>query len=517
LLSELGYDISDLEDLFENLKTSRDPVYSNQIGFGQICLAGNRNYPEYMDRIYAVVQEGRLFSIIEQDDSLSTHPSAEARKELYLRAWEGTKSVDVPQNNAVNEEYERYRLLAANVLARTLMTEHNYIESLYLVCQLREKYPNDAELTKLYLKLQVLITQSKYLFNESSIVNEYGSSCIDSNYLAFRRGILSVPALEMNIITTTNIQSVLETSSDTYINRLLDFAYQFLYKYNPKLIANVDGELKLSSDEILDQVQVKKPLLTSEQKEKYKELRKEGYIIVDTLISSKALIDRFVADFDDYNQFKKSLKNYKLTRDAFEKMLTVDEFFIDFDPDESYRKYRKGKRNSAAPISDDAISAIVQTDTCVFTRTKGGVEIDSKRTLEVEEMITELLQEEGYFKKDLTNLKGTDQTTSVRDNHVHYLLTNWIGECLNFEDLIYSVADEEISDYLASSNTEYLIYNFNILNKSKSNAKYRCLYYNLYFDLKTMGVVYVSSIASSKKPTKKYLKHYFYQAHFGKS
>ena len=100
---------------------------------------------------------------------------------------------------------------------------------------------------------------------------------------------------------------------------------------------------------------------------------------------------------------------------------------------------------------------------------------------------------------------------------MHYLLTNWIGECFNFEDLVYSVADEEIQDYLAKNNTEYLVYNFNILNKNKSNSKYRCLYYNLYFDLKTMGVAYVSTIASGKKPKKKYLMHYFYQAHFGKS
>lgn len=517
LLNDLGYDIHGLDELFDNLNSSRNPVYSNQVGLDEICLAGSRNYSMYIDKIYSEVQDNTLFSDVKEDDSLSTHPSAEARKMLYLRIWETSQDSTLFLERAINDEYERYRLLAANVLARTLMTEHKYIESLYLVCQLRERDPNNAELDKLYLKLQVLITQSKYLFNESSIVNEYGSSCSDSCYLAFRRGILSIPALEMNIITITNIESRVGKSADPYIKRLLDFSYQFLYKYNPDVIANVQGELKLTGERILDVTQIKKPLLTSEQKKKYDELQEEGFIIVDTLVSSKTLIDQFVTDFDDYDEFKKSLNKYKVTRDLFEDMLTIDEFFVDFDPDESYEKFRKGRRNSAISIGDSAISAMVQSDTYVYTRSENGVEIDSKKTLQVEEMITELLQDEEYFSKDLTNLKGTNQQTSVRDNHIHYLLTNWIGECLNFEDLVYSVADEEISNYLTSSNTEYLIYNFNIINKSKSDSKYRCLYYNLYFDLKTMGVVYVSTIASSKKPKKKFLKHYFYQAHYGKS
>jgi hypothetical protein len=198
-------------------------------------------------------------------------------------------------------------------------------------------------------------------------------------------------------------------------------------------------------------------------------------------------------------------------------MPTIDEFIVDFDPDKSYKKFRKGKSNRVNPIPDSVVTALVQTDTYVFTRGLKGVSMDTKKTLEVEGMISELLQGENYFDKDLTNLNRTEGKTSIRDNYMHYLLTNWIGECLNFEDLVYSAADEEIVDYLASANTEYLVYNFNILNKSKSNSNYRCLYYNLYFDLKTMGVAYVSAIASSKKPNKKYLKHYFHQAHFGKS
>ena len=160
----------------------------------------------------------------------------------------------------------------------------------------------------------------------------------------------------------------------------------------------------------------------------------------------------------------------------------------------------------------------MQSDTYVFTRNSDGTrDIDVKRTLETEELISDLLREENYFSKDLTNLNQSGERVSIRDNYMHYLLTNWIGECLYFEDFVYSAADEEILEYLSSVNTEYLVYNFNILNQNGSGAKYRCLYYKLYFDIKSMGVAYVSTIASSKKPNKKYIKHYFHQAHLGKS
>ncbi|MCJ8289045.1 MAG: M48 family metalloprotease [Crocinitomicaceae bacterium] len=519
LLRNQGYDISDLESLFDDLSTSRNPVFSKKVRLNELCLSTNPMQLDYLNRIESIIENEELFAIsVKEDDSLSTHPSAEARKLLYQRISQDSINVVANKIPSKNEGFDRYRLLAANVLARTLMTEHKYIEGLYLVIQLREKYPDDLNLLKHFLKLQVLVTQSKYMYNESSVLNEYGSSCSDLSFLVFRKGVLSIPALEMNILSTTNIKKAQDISEVPYLNRLSDFSYQFLYKYNPELITKNSEELNLSSVNVNSKTLLKRPLLTTFQKDRYKVLSEDGYLLVDTLVRGMLIIDDFVAKFDQYDQFKKSLYSYRASRDAFEKMLTIDEFIVDFDPDESYKKFRKGESNSVKSISASAVTALVQTDTYVFTRNEGfGVTMDIKKTLEVQDLIAEMLQEEKYFSKDLTNLNRTNGKTSIRDNYTHYLLTNWIGECLNFEDLVYSVADEEIMDYLESSNTEYLVYNFNILNKNKSDGEYRCLYYNLYFDLKTMGVAYVSTIASSKKPKKKYLKHYFHQAHFGKT
>lgn len=539
LLSKLGYDISNLEDLFESLNTSRNPVFPEPFQLNALSLSNNTFHLDYLDSIQFKIRDEKLFLIeVDDDDSLSTHPSAEARKLLYKRVWQG--KVDSTSNNTTssNDTFDNYRLLAANVLARTLMTEHKYVEGLYLVIQLRDQYPNDADLLKLYVKLQVLITQSKYLFNESSVLNEYGSSCSDLSYLIFRKGLLSIPALEMNILTLSNVLEAQKKSTDTYLGRLSDVSYQFLYKYNPELISKANGETIFSSEKI-DTLNLKKrPLLNSDQTDKYEEFREDGYILVDTLIRGKTMIDDFIVHFDTYDELKKNLYIYRKSRDQFEEMLTFDEFIVDFNPDESFRKFRKGKRNGVTAIPDSAVTALVQSDTYVFTRlrTKSVIldsdgqpinlglrsqELDVKGTIETQDLISEVLQEEEYFSKDLTNLNQTTGKISVQDNYMHYLLTNWIGECLNFEDLIYSVADEEILEYLDASNTEYLVYNFNILKKNQSrkgsSSKYRCLYYNLYFDMKTMGVAYVSKISSSKRPSKKYLRHYFYQAHLGKS
>lgn len=518
LLKNAGRDVTGLASIFHKLKHANEPVYDVPVKFYDVWSI-DVDSSHYIHRLTALNDTIQFDPVTKHEDSLTTHPSARQRLELYQRI---VGKVGDVKSNSPTGEFEHFKELATFVLVKTLLTEHSYAESLYLTSQLLKKYPNNAYLQKTRLKLLLLITQSKYLDREINIINEHGGSCTDSHYLAFRKCFAMVPALEMNMLMIQELNKAIAENNDAYYNRLKNISYQFLYRYNPKLIVNKNGIVTLNdqldySDYSYDFKSER--ITSSSRKKQIRDLKKEGFIIEDNFYADSALTMNFITSFTETEELKQAILEYRQRRDKYESMLTLDQFVIEFDPKKSFEKdknLRKGEFISYRDISDSASIALIQSDTYCFRNVGYNDELDYEQSLMYEEMINTIIEEEGLFDVQLANKYKNSDNTTIAENHLHHLLSSWIGESLNFTDLVYSVADEELQSYGKSNEIDYVVYNLNLIHQNKRGRKFKTLFYYIYFDIHTMGVAYVSKIAGSMKPKKNYMRHYLYQSYTGK-
>lgn len=511
LLSGTKYQLTNLDPLFSKLKESQNPFFSTSIYLKDLTLTNFGT--DYLNKMDSLVISEELFNSIENQDTLNTHPSVEERKELYRKIGLA-KPDEITLHN--NVQFKKLRLLASHVVANTLMMEEKYVDALYLFGQLRLAYPEDNYLLKQWLKCQMLVVQSKYAQEENPIVNTYGESCTDTSYLRFRRGILSIPPLEMNMITIRNLQYTKKAFDISYVDRLLHISYQFLYLQNPSMIRFWNKQLIMIKEYLPKSDQLVLPLLTTERHEHYKDLQKRGFIRVDSSIRDTTLLYEFIDSFSDYPNFNDAISYYRKERDKHESMLTIDQVAIDFDPDVLFKVLKHTKTHlykeeihGEPNIPNSTNSAFLHSDTYVYKKIGNRMELDIEQSLQVHDSIIRILDMDSSFRVNISNLNIGESRVSVRDNYVHYLLINWLSSSLRFSDLRYSSADEEITNYIESMNIRYLVFDINVLKCKKSNSGYKSLHYRLYFDTEAKGVAYVRKIASKKKPTQKYLKYYF--------
>lgn len=519
LLKDIGLNISNLESLFDKLQHSNNPIFETPININNLSKTNNYYSTEYLKNLHLKNKDTNYVNRIIKNDELTTHPSVEQRLQLYRKIL---KSDSTSAKNTINSSstFVKCKELASLVLVQTLLSEHSYIESLYLVEQLLTLTPNNNYLIKIRLKLLLLITQSKYLNTEQNIVNEFGNSCSNKDYLLFRNCILQIPALEMNMLTILELKGNSESGDSLYFKRLLSFSYQFLYKYNTTLFKNIEGNLTLIKNlnyKDFSYAFNMEKVRTTEQNKLLKEDEKKGFLVIDEYHQDSILAKTFITEFKDQNLFNDAILDYKKRRTLFENMLTLDQLAIDFDPEKSYVKYKNGKFIAFKNIPSSVITALIQSDTYCFFKTKRSDEIYYEQSLFYENMITNLINKNQIYSIDLSNKYQKNKPITVADNHSHHLLSSWIGECLNFSDLVYSVLDEEFSTFILNLKVDYLVYNLNLVNFNPFTKTYQTLFYEIYFDVNTMGIAYVSVISGNKKPNERILKEYFNLSKKGKT
>jgi len=508
LLQAMGVDLSVASDIFDRLQFNSNPVFEFPIYLNEGWGVSSNKKPLLL-ALEAFSQSSTLISKI-KSDSITTHPSVEQRRNLY---FETILSVEDSRRES-SPSFQHCRHLASMVLLGTYATDHMYIEGLYLAMQLQQLYPNDPIVAKSKLKFLMLLTQNNYE-QDVEVINNYGSSCNDTAFMQYRHSLLHISPLELNIITYQTICDYATESTDPYVARLKEISLQFFYRYNPNLFEADGSGVKIKNNFIYNKISyafAPYKLFTESEKERAIELRKEGYLLVEKRIGSEQLVTDFIQNFNDIETLNTARANYKNRRDSFEKMLTLDQFLLDFDSQKSNQPYKKGKHLAFGKISQDARIGLIQSDTYVskLNKYENTWSIDYEKTLKLEHEIAEILSEELLFDAYLSNRFVENRTLSISDNYQHHLLSSWISETMTFRDLVYSVTDEEFSTYMKNDSLDYIVYNMNFIGKGKGG--YMNLFYDIYFDVESMGIAYVSCVTSRKKPSRNYLRHYYYQS-----
>lgn len=142
--------------------------------------------------------------------------------------------------------------------------------------------------------------------------------------------------------------------------------------------------------------------------------------------------------------------------------------------------------------------------------------IDYEKSLFYQDLITEIINKDNVYTFDLTNKYHKNKNITVNDNYIHHILSTWVSECLNFEDLVYSTVDEQLMNYNKIIKTDYFVYNFYLILENPRTKKFRSYFYEIYFDVNTMGVAFVSKIFDIKKPEINLIRNNFKLSSLGK-
>lgn len=508
LLNSMGVDLHQASGVFDRLKNSENPVYGNAVelreGWGK--STANIEILEQLQRF----SFGEDYTSELVSDTLTTHPSVEQRKEAFDAVLLAQEAVD----GKASIRFSESQLMASILLLDSYLKDHEYSKGLYHAMQLRSRFPDNLHIEKNILKFLLLITQNNYE-QGIEIINNYGSDCNDLAFMQYRYGLLHISPLEMNLLTYQTILDFLDKHpNNTYALKLKSFALQFLYKYNPDLFkSNVNG-LEFNKGLKYKQYAYSfSPLhiLTSNEYDRKRELEEEGFLLVNKRFVDSNYVQTFLQDFNDFEALNAARESYKKRRDIFESTLTLDQFMLNF-TDEKESPYRKGTHIAFDQIDPNARIGLIQSDTYFFTynkKTKKN-ELAFEKTMKWEQRINDLLFEEKLFDLYMTNRIGNEQSITIADNYDHHTLSAWIGETLTFKDLVYSASDEEISRQIAEDSLDYVVYNMNYISKEKNG--YRNVFYDIYFDINSMGIAYVSCVTTTRKPRVNYLRHIYYQS-----
>jgi hypothetical protein len=523
LLKKVKLDHSAFVSSFHKLKSYGDPIFKNKVQLNYLFMNDSSSIAYFQSVLHKSETLPIKFHLDTsylnelKNDELSTHPSINQRLESIDKLVDTT----IVSINRDNEYFEYVKDLAIRVYLRKLIQEGNYIEALYLTVGYRNEYPDDLFLIKSQLKLMLLLTQSKYhpkAYNQ--VINEYGNACSNQNYLHFRDVFLRIPALELNILTSIVLEkSISQYNLDSsYVLRMIRFSDQFLYKNTNSLFIVKDEKFMFneyfngSNGRVMD-LNFYYNTETSIKKDENEGI---GFLFADTLTPSFSLIGNYVTNYSNYQRLNNNILKFKIHRDQFENTLTLDEFILSFNFEEVYSDYRKGNFVYFNPISDTSRIALVQSDTYVLLAQPSDTTIVLEKTLLLDEKISAILEEGNYFDLFVTNRPINHRKISVLDNQMHYVLNQFIDDCWNLSELIYSSVDEEVLRIAEDNNIDYLTYNINFSIETPNRLNHHSILYSLYFDINTMGVVYISKIASKQKLTEKMLKHFFYSSHQGK-
>lgn len=511
LLKSKNVDLKEAIKIFELLRYDLNPNIQGEIDFS-LLSSGNQYVHDYLLKSYDSLKHHYLFIKEMDNDSFRTHPLTQKRYEKILDfIGDDTTSRIEPIG-----DFSFYSKLSNYLLLNSFLENEWIIEGLGHVLLMRKKYPNDKYLIKSQAKFLVSLTQHKY--NGSAFgqfINDKGSSYTDSSYLLFRELILSLNALETNLLSILINSELKIKSNDPYLDRIHGYLIRFIYKYNP-ILFTFNGEeldfIKASDTGIIQSIRVNDfdtfLTLTIDQRDFYNELKKERGLVSVPIRNGnefRTLMSHFLMNYSMTSQDKLHIEKFKSKRDKYERMLTIDKVLISMDPKRALKYYKKGRYEKTKFFESFDSTILVQSTNYFIKRQKRNYTVDYKNSLELERSIESVFRRNSLVSENYSNIATTK--LDIRGINYHYYLNLWIMERFQYNDLIYSSVDEQIEKLKATNRIKYLLYNINVTSSGKKNITFG---YNLFFDLENEGIAYVSKIASKEKGTDTILEQLFY-------
>lgn len=517
LLAKIGVDLNLALNIFDRLQYDLDPNISGKVDFDLLTTGNSQLKTEFLaindslKLVYKDLEE-------ESNDSLRTHPITAKRKKVISEFIEKEGSKTEYKESG---RYERVNEIANYVLINTYIEKGWFVECLDHVLKLRAKNKRDSYLVKAQAKVMVLITQAKYNGTPyDQFINKKGSAYSNTEYLKFNELFLSLNSLDANLASLIVVENLDKEFDIDYLKRLKGFLAQFLYKYNEDLFTNKDGviALKKSADSTSISVnsQELKLNLTKGQIDFYEDLvENENYLPVQMRegLVTMNLLNYYLSQFSLSEDDVLSIDQYKKQRSRYEKMLTLDQVLITTNPDAAMYYYKKGVYNKSESFDNLENTALVQSSNLSLKSNFRNYYIDYKKSLELEEKMLPVLNSFSLVNKNYSNTNYSQLT--LESINYHYYLLLWINERFEYNDLIYSVVDEQVNKFRKEKGLDFLLYNINAEAKRKRVFKKNITYgYNVFFDLNSEGITYISKVASTEKGNQQIFKQLFHLSEF---
>lgn len=521
LLASKGIDLKKALRLYVKLKYHIDPcfAYQKQLPYFGIEDKFVRNHIKNCKQNHQFLYE-RINPF--DTDSSFTHPEIDNRI-LRLDSFILVLDNYIVTYNANKVRFYDAQNEAKNLLVKSYIEYGWYYKALDLVLKLRNSDPDNKEYIIDFAKILTLITQSKYDASPySQILNDEGNVYLDSAYLFFKEHVLSFNALEFNIISLFAIKEMRKKYDITYLDRSYKFLYDFLFRNNKQLFESVNSELNYKDPlslkkSIIDPYDLHDPKKKSEVVLLEKEIEDEEsiYIPTNTYSSFKKLLVYYISNFPIDTIESEFIESSRPDLDKFFDLLSSENGSTSFDSWET-SIFKKPIHQKSTDFDVEAKSALVQTRSLYF-KGKKRPEFKIIESLKVEKRIEMVLTSNNGYHWQYSNISSKSRTIS--DAYMHYCLVQWITDQILREGFSYSSVDEQIERFRNETGIRYLIVNLNLVQEKSflSLKSYETLSYNIYFDLETGGIAYISIIGSKHRPNKALLGQLLYLSEYYKN
>lgn len=498
-------DADAMRSLLHRLEHSNNPVFLGETSLN-LLFENNASLRGLLEQSWKRAGlDTLMYEVKNGEDSLSTHPTISSRIE-HLQS--SLQDYQAPIHSPIGD-FQHMKELASYVLINTYMESDFLSEALDLILKLRQNNQNDPFLKNKQLSTLTLLSQKKYVENPfNRILNEFGNSCNDRDFLQLKYFLLKLNRLDMTLLSKQLAPSLIGPDLESeaalkYLNRIIYYNHPDLFEESAQITTPVFKEWCDTSMI----VRFTEEFIKADAKKALKELTNNGIKLIQPSDSSfllKAFIDESGLD----STFFEAVVSWNQRK--MESAGLNNQFDIMLHPAKASYKYSRGEFEKAKRFDYAAKTAILQIDNFCFTsKHKINFEIDYEGTLELDSKMKELNKDYNSYEMDFSNMSRKE--TSVADNYIHRIGVNWIIDHAFTNEPVYSACEDEISRILASSDTRYLAYTICIVNKNKGLGRRNYMnYYELYFDIRDGNLVYSSKIGSKERQVKFALEQFLY-------
>ncbi len=505
----------DVSGLMNKLKRASDPIYSGPIDFDLMSFHQEEITDELENR-WNRLKYDTINTTIDYINKESTHPDIDLRLKKILSIKE--KNFGNNSDYIRKGDYNYFKNIALNLIYKTYLHNEYYIEALDLLLKLRRDNPGNNELRNDQLCVLTLIAQEKYANSTVSILNEYGESCQDQNFLRFKKFILEINAVDMNIINEIASHEFNVSKS------IIDENFRMIYRYNEDLFETEPEDSSLFAFVNWDSTLIIRnnfseyEVISSEITDS---LSKQGYIICNSSDTSY-LLQHFLSRKLSHTQL--GLINLELDRKRkFNGNIPWDEFDLtELNPIKTTRKYTRKNRFLKSDNYDSEKGVAKAIDQSFFVKSRSrsynGIKYISflfkfKETLDFRDGFNSSTMD---FPVELDISNNSEKNVSISSNYLHRIALSWLND-LSSETLVYSKVNQEMKEQFLDKGISYISVILCVTNKHAAIRHPYTIYYELYFDIENQGIAYISKIGSKQKLNKFQIKQFRYLSDFYKS
>jgi len=495
--------------LFSKLKNCDNPIFGGPISLDLLTGNDKALYYELSDYWKKHELEKVFYPLEREDeDTMSTHPSVDRR----IAQWNNFReTLSDPETSYLPiKTYSNYKFLACRLMINTYINDDRYIEALDLILKLRGRHPNDSHLKKEQIRVLTLLSQSKYFESESDrILNRYGNSCNDINYLRFRKLFMRLNPLDLNVLTY-RVQKSFEIDDKFLFNSAIRKNFCVLYKMNQNLFEK-DSNGRYQYVAAFDQNQVAKENLGTDESTFLNRLKSKGFYFVSQ-DTSCFFVEPFVRTVQlDSSEITWIAYTDGIAENNSKQMMNIIGSTL-IHPALASRKYRQGVYYKSEHFDPDKKASLFQFDNVYLkSRNESYFFPDYEKSLSLEKQVIELNSKYNLYFRDYSNVNALNLT--VKDNYLHKIIRYWILERSKLGILHYSKNEADFERYIRASGTDYLVYNICYANKNLGAGRmFNLNYYEFYFDIEKQELVYMGKLGSVSSTKKEYIENCIYQS-----